>query len=108
MPDRVLHVVQAEQPVRKRRNIFMSRLAAPLPLVAIFIVIALVVAIFVGGRLVHDWQTVQRGTPAGHSAPTFQDQLAALEQRPVNLPTVQAGDPCPTSANTVAPNLNYR
>jgi hypothetical protein len=108
MPDRVLHAVQADVPARMRRNRYMSRVVAPLPLVAIFVVIALIVAIFVGGRLVHDWQLSQHGTPAGNSQPTqFQREVAALEQRALVLPTVKAGADCPDTGNTNSAGYTY-
>jgi hypothetical protein len=108
MPDRILRTVQAQMPARTRRNRFMFRLSAPLPLVAIFVVIALVVAIFVGGRFVHDWQTFQHGTPAGQGRDAeFQVKVAQLEQRPLQLPTMKVGDPCPTTGTQISTGFTF-
>lgn len=70
----------------------MLRLRAPLSLVAVFVLIALVVGIFIGGRLVQDWNAFHNATPAGDA---YRAELAQLEARPLHLSRLQASDPCP-------------
>ena len=62
----------------------MFGLRAPMPLVAVLVLIAVVAAVFVGGRLIQDWSSLHNGTPAGqHGSAT----LAQLEGIPLNLDT---------------------
>ena len=75
----------------------MFGLRAPMPLVAAVLLIAVVAAVFVGGRIILDWNSLHNGTPAGqHGSAT----LAQLEGIPLNLPVLKPGDPCPTSVGT--------
>jgi hypothetical protein len=53
-------------------------------LVAVFVAIALVVGILIGGRLVQDWNSLHNSAPAGGGGQT---QLAELESRSLVLPT---------------------
>ena len=86
----------------------MFRMRAPLSLVAILVLIVMVVAVLVGGKLVHDWNATHNGTPAGHSTgTTFQEQVALLEQRALRLPTVRAGSACPDTGNNNSLGLAY-
>jgi hypothetical protein len=68
------------------------RLKAPLSLVAVMLLIALVVGALIGGKLVHDWN-------ASHSIPagglTKAQQVADLEARPFSWPLLPAGTTCP-------------
>lgn len=109
MPERVVQAVLADKG-RRRKERIMFRVRTPLSLVAVFLLVAVVLAVFVGGRLVHDWNTFHNGTPAGHSNQTqsqFDAQIALLEQRPLSLPTVKAGADCPDTGNTNSVGYNY-
>jgi hypothetical protein len=77
----------------------MLRLRVPLSLVAVFVLIALAVGALIGGRLMQDWNSFHNSAPAGGVS---QSALAELEAKPLNLPTLRAGDTCPSSpGNTV-------
>ena len=100
MPERVVqsaHVGRApKQPLRVAGVI---RLRAPLSLVAVLLVIALVVGALVGGRLFNDWQKFHhRPVPVG----VDQAQLHQLEARKMDTPKIIAGQPCsgPIDAQT--------
>jgi hypothetical protein len=94
MPERVVQTVLAENPSRKRRERLMLRLRVPLALVAVFMLVALVVGVLIGGRLMQDWNAFHNSAPAGGGSSSA---LAALEARPLTLPTLKAGDSCPSS-----------
>jgi hypothetical protein len=68
----------------------MLRLRAPLSLVAVFLLIAVVVAAFVGERLVQDWNSFHNAAPAG----TRQSQILQLESRPLRIPAVRSPADC--------------
>jgi hypothetical protein len=53
-------------------------------LVAVFVAIALVAGVLIGGRLMQDWNSFRQLAPAGGGGQT---QLAQLESRLVGLPT---------------------
>lgn len=72
----------------------MLRLRVPVALVAVFVLVALVVGVLVGGRLMQDWNSFLNAAPAGGVS---QSALAGLEAKPLILPTLTAGDPCPNS-----------
>lgn len=86
MPERMVQTVLAEHKARRRKEKMLFRLRAPLSLVAVFLFIALIAAIFVGGRVVQDWNAFHKPVPAGppHSA------LAELEGRPLHLPSLHS------------------
>lgn len=79
------------RPRSNRMNRWRSVMRGSLALVAVLIVIALVTSVFVGGRLIHDWNAAHGSVPA---APTHAT-LAQLEARPLLLPHVAAGATCP-------------
>jgi hypothetical protein len=83
LPERVVQTVLAEGPSQRRKRL-MLRLRVPLSLVAVFVAIALVVGILVGGRFVQDWNLFRNSAPAGGGGQT---QLAQLESRSLVLPT---------------------
>lgn len=84
VPERVVHTVLAEGPSRRRRERMMLRLRVPLSLVAVFVAIALVVGVLIGGRLMQDWNSFRNSAPAGGAG---QSELVQLESRPLVLPT---------------------
>ncbi len=61
----------------------MLRLRVPLALVAMFMLVALVVGVLIGGRLMQDWNAFHNPAPAGDS---YQTQVAQLEAVPLRLP----------------------
>src|SRR5207248_9652894 len=67
LPERVVQTVLSEGATRRRREKMLFRIRAPLSLVAVFLLIALVAAVFIGGRLIEDWNAVHNGSPAGQS-----------------------------------------
>jgi hypothetical protein len=83
LPERVVQTVLAEGPSRQRRERMMLRLRVPLSMVAVFVAIALVVGVLIGGRLMQDWNSFRKPAPAGGG----QSQLVQLESRPLVLPT---------------------
>jgi hypothetical protein len=99
MPERVVQTVLAENKARTRKERMLIRFRTPLSLVAVFLVIALAGAVFVGGRLMQDFSSFHRNAPAAvpTSTPTSPPTatLAELEARPLTLPTLRATDPCP-------------
>lgn len=95
MPERMVLTVLAEHKAKRRKETMLFRLRAPLSLVAVFVFIALIAAVFIGGRLVQDWNAFHRSTPAGTPKATPTATLAELEARPLTLPTFSATDPCP-------------
>jgi len=92
MPERVVQTVLRERPMRQASGRFMFRIRAPLSLVATFVLIALVAAVFIGGGAVRDWKAKHGASPSGE---VTQPTLAELEAIPLNLPRLTAGDPCP-------------
>jgi hypothetical protein len=93
LPERVVQTVVAEGPTRRRRERMLLRMRVPLSLVAVFVVIALVVGVLIGGRLVQDWNSLRNSAPAGGGGQT---QLAQLESRPLVLPTPASTVDCKT------------
>jgi hypothetical protein len=99
LPERVVQTVLTENAGRRRRERLMLRLRVPLSLVAVFMLVALVVGVLVGGRLMQDWNAFHNSAPAGGVS---QSALAQLEAKPLILPALKAGDACPSSpGNTV-------
>jgi hypothetical protein len=83
LPERVVQTVLTENASHKRRERLMLRLRVPLSLVAMFMLVALVVGVLIGGRLMQDWNAFHNSTPAGDS---YQTQVAQLEAVPLRLP----------------------
>jgi hypothetical protein len=101
LPERVVETVLAEGPSRRRKRL-MLRLKVPLSLVAVFVAIALVVGILIGGRLVQDWNSLRNSAPAAGGGQT---QLAQLENRPLVLPTPAAYFDCKSGPYNSAGSL---
>ena len=94
LPERVVQTVLTEKAGRMRRERLMLRLRVPVALVAVFVLVALMVGVLVGGRLMQGWNAFRNAAPAGGIS---QSALAELEAKPLNLPTLKAGDTCPIS-----------
>lgn len=90
VPERVVQTVLNDAN-RRRKGKLMLRLRAPMSLVAVLLLIALVAAVFVGGRIIHDWNQFHREVPAGPGHAS----IAALEARPLQLPRLTPTDTCP-------------
>ena len=69
----------------------MLRLRVPLALVAMFMLVALVVGVLVGGRLMQDWNPFHNSAPAGGSD---RSQVAHLEAVPLRLPVFASKGDC--------------
>ena len=69
----------------------LVRLRTPLSLVAVFLFIALVAAVLIGGRVIQDWNAPHKPIPATPPHAT----LAQLEARPLQLPHIAMGAACP-------------
>ena len=82
LPERVVQTVLRENHIRQRREL-MLRLRVPLSLVAVFVLVAVVVGVLIGGRLMQDWNSFHNSAPAGDS---YQTQVAQLEAVPLRLP----------------------
>ena len=87
--ERVVQTVVKEGPIRRRKEKMSFRLRAPLSLVAVFLLIAVVAAVFIGGQLIHDWNALRGSSPAGSNP-----ALAQLEARPLNLPVFHSVSEC--------------
>ena len=87
-----------------RRQSLRNR--TPLALVAALVVLALVVGLVIGGRILRNANTP---IPSGHhhSTSAIQVQMAELEARPIQLPALQAGEPCPSSAAVYTSGIQY-
>lgn len=92
LPERVIDAVVVERRARPRWEGIVFRLKAPLSLVAVLVVIALVMGALIGGRLAQDWNA-SHSTPAGRL--TTAQQIAVLEARPWQQALLQAGAACP-------------
>ena len=92
LPERVVQTVVRQRHGHQRRERWVLRIRAPLSLVAAVVLIALVAAVLVSGRLVQDWNAWHNGVPAGERPQT---DIAQLEARPLMLPTLQPNDSCP-------------
>jgi len=88
LSERVLMTVVRDRPQRAGWSL---RLRAPLSLVAVFVVIALVAGALVGGRLLADW----KAHVAPHVPAAPMTELQKLEARPLDQPTVRAASACP-------------
>ena len=103
MPERVVQTVLADHNARRRKERMLVRFRAPLSLVAVFLFIAVVAAVLVGGRVIQDFSSFHRNTPAvtPEATPaTPVATLAELEARPLRLPTLKPSDECPLSSGT--------
>jgi len=94
MPERVVDTVETELQLRRRHRRWYIRLRAPLSLVAVLLLLAMAIGVLVGGRVLQDWNTFLKSAPAGPQS----SELAQLEARPMQMPYLKAGDPCPTSS----------
>jgi hypothetical protein len=94
LSERVVQTVLAEGATRRRKERMLFRVRAPLSLVALFLVIALVAAVLVLGRLAQQPTPAHNPPPASPQAVIDQAELARLEAIPLSLPVMQANDPC--------------
>jgi len=91
LPERVVQTVLTENSSRRRRERLMLRLRVPLSLVAVFVLVALVVGVLIGGRLLKDWNAFQNSAPAGGSS---QSPVAQLEAVPLRIPVFASHGDC--------------
>jgi hypothetical protein len=94
LSERVVQTVLAEGATRRRKEGMLFRMRAPLSLVAVLLVIALVAAVLVFGRLTQRPTTVHNPPTASPQAEIDQAELARLEAIPLNLPVMQTNDTC--------------
>lgn len=91
---RVMAFVLSDEPERKHLvPTRQPRWIAPLGLVAVALVMALVAGLFIGGRF---WRT-QNAPPSTVGA----NELKNLESRPLNYPVVAPGEACPVTTPTL-------
>jgi hypothetical protein len=83
LSERVVQTVLTENSSRQRRERLMFRMRGPVSLVAVFALIAIVAAVLIGGRMIHDWNLFHNSAPARDS---YQSQVAQLEAVPLRLP----------------------
>jgi hypothetical protein len=94
MPERVVQTA-LDHAQRRRKEKIMFRVRAPLSLVAVLLLIALVALALVGSRLIQDWNALHRSSPAGsNQSQLAQPQLAQLEARSLNLPVFHSVSEC--------------
>ncbi len=84
LPERVVQTVLAENAGLGRRKRLILRMRVPVSMVAVFVLVALVVGVLIGGRLIQDWNSFHSNTAPAGQAPSV---LAQLEARPLHLPT---------------------
>ena len=101
MPERVVQTVLTASPSRRRREQLILRMRVPLSLVAVFMLIALVVGLLIGGRLMQDWNSFHNPAPAGGGTET----LAQLEARPLHLPAPASKLDCVSTPVNVGGSL---
>lgn len=87
LSERVVMTVVRDRP---RRAAWSVRVRAPLSLVAVFVVIAVVAGLLVGGRLFADWKSYS--APPVPAAP--QSPLQKLEARPLHQPLLHSRTDC--------------
>jgi hypothetical protein len=104
MPERVVRTVLREGAMRQASGRLMFRIRAPLSMVATFVLIALVAAVFIGGVVVRDWKAKHGASPSGE---VNQPTLSQLEAIPLNLPRLTAGDPCPDNPGVNSLGYDY-
>ncbi len=76
---------------RPRRAAWSLRMRAPLSLVAVFVVIAVIAGVLVGGRLIADWRSFSAPrVPAASQTP-----LQKLEARPFRQQLIHSDADCP-------------
>ena len=92
MPERVVQTVLNDTRSRRKGRL-MVRLRAPLSLVAVFVAIAVIAALLIGGRVINDWIVFRNGSPAGA---TNETQVAQLEARPLHIPIPKSPADCTT------------
>jgi len=100
LASRVGAYVLAEDRVvrRPRLGTWMRPLRGMAVVLAAALVVVLLAGLVLGGRLWRDWNTnVNRPIPINHA------QLKALEARPLNLPLIETGAPCPVGPIVNAP-----
>lgn len=90
MAERIVESARAQARIQNRRRRFMLRMRAPLALVAALLLIAIIAALVVGGRLWQSWSAPHTPIHAGASLPTLQE----LEARPWQHQLLAAGDTC--------------
>lgn len=91
MPERVVKTVLDEGSSRRGREKLIYRMRAPLSLVAVFVLIALIVGVFIGGRLMQEWNAFHKSSPAGSS---YESQVAQLEAMPLRIPALKSHADC--------------
>jgi len=87
LSERVVNTVERDG---ARRAAWSLRMRAPLSLVAVFVVIAVIAGALVGGRLIADWRSLS--APRVPAAP--QTPLQKLEARPLHQPAVRSWTDC--------------
>jgi hypothetical protein len=93
MPERVAQSAVLTNTRRRPLQPAAIWLRAPLSLVAMLLVIAIVVGVLVGGRALGGWgRFIQQHVPAGGINLA---QLQLLEARTLRLPQLKAGESCP-------------
>ena len=98
MAERVVETARRQAPTH-RRNRIVVRMRAPLSLVAALVAVAIIVAVFVGARMMQN--STPTPIPAAPDAQTvFNTEVAQLEARPLNLPHATSEASCPSTPNT--------
>ncbi len=104
MPERVVHTVLRDGPGRHGRERLVFRLRAPLSLVATFVLIAVVAAVFIGGGVIRDWSAAHQASRVGG---VNQPTLTQLQGLPLNLPRLNQGDTCPNNPGVNSLGYDY-
>jgi hypothetical protein len=94
MAERIVESARREAPVRERRKRLMYRLRTPVSLVAAILVVALVAAVFLVGRMNVRSTPVVRPTASPTAAAIDPAAVARLEAKPLHLPSLARGEIC--------------
>jgi hypothetical protein len=93
MAERIVESARAQARIQNGRRRFMLRMRAPLALVAALLLIAIIAAVVVGGRLWQSWSAPHTPIHVGAALPTLQE----LEARPWLHQLLAAHESCVSS-----------
>lgn len=98
--ERMLRTAAREAEQRDGKERWTYRVRAPLSLVAVFVLVAVIAGVLVSGRLIRDSNGLL-------NAPAAPRTLAQLQAVPLFLPAVKPGDPCPENPGVNALGYDY-
>lgn len=103
LPERVLESAQVKPTGRTAPRRWIVAFRGPASLVAVFLLVALVAALLVGGRVMQDWKAFQKSATAGGGP----SELAQLQARPMQLPLLKGNSTCPETPLNALPGGRF-